>query len=161
MNHRPDVVYTSDLLCEDQFFEDLKLVMYNHLLIYNHILDLTRSNSIDLSSHAEQLKKVKEFINTFEVKKYVASALWNELYYMKRKFLKDRKNEKQLTDIQYLTFRRGNKDLIIKGNTLTIDKISGIAMLPEDTNLELFNTAMFINISYSNNENRIKVKAFK
>ena len=136
----------------------------NHLVIYNESLEiLQNSPEINFKSLTS---KVYSYIRNNNITPYIKSALLNELYYQHKKFKRNIKIKKLLTDIQYLTFV--SKDYTCK--SIKFDLVNNCLVIPsvecdislEDKLPELnSNELIYINISYSNINDKYKVTIYK
>lgn len=143
--------------------EYLRKCFLNHLVIYNYSLEILINNP-DIRFKDLKLK-CYEFIRKKNIKEFIRSPLFNEIYYQYKKF-KERniKSYKALTGIHYITFlvnSYNNKCFRKEGNKLIINGTDGYIELNEDLP-ELTNEdkMIYFNLSYSNKESKYQLSIF-
>lgn len=155
-------LYKEDISVSDDLSSVLKKYLLNHLVLYNHTLEvLEKTPNIKF----KDLKKIiYNYIIDKQIKEYISSCLYNEIYYLYKKYINNVKSQKCLTDIQYLTFyvnSYNNKNFNLVDNKIIFKNIEGHIelnkKLPELDENELF----YFNISYSNNENKYQLSIYK
>ncbi len=153
-------VYSRYMAVPDELDKKLKKVFMNHLVVYNYCLSALCDNPMmtfkDLKKHATQYVEAKQISPVFDL------ALYNELYYQYNKFKSNIRVQKLVTDIQYFTFLLKGyecKNVHISSDRARIefsDVDGGVDLdepLPELSSQDL----TYLNISYSNQENRYKL----
>lgn len=157
-------IYQSDVIVEYKLDEYLRKCFLNHLVIYNHSLDiLTKDPNIKF----RDLKaKCYEFIGKKQIKEFISNPLFNELYYQYKKFTKKNiRTSKKLTGIHYVTFlvngynnkcfkKDGNK-LIIHGTEGWIELIKDLPVISDDKSI------MYFNLSYSDQKSNYQLSVFQ
>ena len=145
-------IYDGELFVEEEDKKVLKRIFVNHLLIYNYSLGLLYDNP---ELRFEVLsRKVVDHIKQENVSPILRAAVHNEIYYQYKKFRRNVKVQKQLTDLQYFTFTvtsynntsfTMNKELD-KINILGVDlEMELESQLPELGSIKM----LYFNISYS------------
>jgi len=142
----------------------LKKCFVNHLLVYNQAL------SFLYQDETLTFKNLKRLINDYISEKKLSpindTTLYNEIYYQYKKFRRNIRIQKLITDIQYFTFlSRGyrTRGLIISNDRKVIyfkgfpGRINLNKELPEISKEDL----IYINISFSNIENRYRISIYK
>lgn len=138
----------------------MKKVFMNHLVIYNISLAI-------LYKHPEiSFKDLKKQALHYVVSRNIAPvfelALCNELYYQYKKFKSNIRVQKLVTDIQYFTFLLKDhscKSLILKEDhkTLYFPEIDMSVTLSKELPEFKEDSLTYLNLSYSNQENRYKL----
>lgn len=157
-------VYDHPVEITEDLDTSLKKVMLNHLLVYNYCLDLLyKQPEVDFQT----LKRLANaYIEEKGLSPVITSAMFNELYYQFKKFRKNVRIKKQLTDIQYLTFTVGgyeNNNFIYHQDKkeLSINGLEGKVQLTEPLPKLSGSGAVYVNLSYSNREDRYKLNVYK
>lgn len=157
-------LYIADVTVDPKLDEYLRKCFLNHLVIYNHSLDILIN---DPGIKFKDLKlKCYEFIEKKNITEFMGSPLFNELYYQYKKFTeKNIKTAKTLTGIHYITFLvngYNNKCFKVENNKLTIHGIDGYIELDEDLpDLPDDKRMLYFNISYSNQESKYQLSVFQ
>lgn len=157
-------VYDNEVEITGELDGSLKKVMLNHLLVYNYCLNLLYK---DPEISFQNLKRLAtNYIEEKQLTPVITSAMFNELYYQFKKFRKNVKIRKQLTDIQYLTFTVGgyeNNNFVYNEDKqeIKLQGLEGKIQLKEPLPLlEDFNS-VYVNLSYSNREDIYKLNVYK
>lgn len=144
----------------------LKKCLVNHMLIYNYSLQELYADS-EISFKA-LMKKVRTHIRVKEITTYIDIALMSELYYQYKKFKKNIRIQKLITDIHYFTFISNgynSKHLFVSPDRLTVRirlfEDQGEFTLHEPLPELQENELIYFNISYSNAEDRYKISIHK
>ena len=152
--------YSRYLVVPDELDKLLKKVFMNHLVVYNHCLGVLCDNPTmtfkGLKKHATQYVETKQISPVFDL------ALYNELYYQYNKFKSNIRVQKLVTDIQYFTFLLKGyecKNIHISPDRMKISfsDIEGQIDLDEPLPELSSEDITYLNISYSNQENRYKL----
>lgn len=149
-------IYETSVNISDEDKKVLKKVLLNHLLVYNYSLGLLYNNS------EERFEKVSKLSSDFITEKdllVLKTAVHNELYYQFKKFKRNVKVQKNITDIQYVTFTVNSYENT--SFTVAEDKMS-ITLTGPETVLNLEKelpdvdglNMLYFNISYSSIEDR-------
>lgn len=164
---RSPKIYNRALEIDEVSKNQIKEVLINHLVLYNWSLDwmrkeMSRTNyGLSRSMFAEPRvsfdrlkKKVIEYANQARLL-HIEFALTNELYYLHKKFRKNTRSRKEISDIQYLTFTVSKNRM--SGLRLSEDRLT---MSIDDTDIsftlnepfpEITDQGfLYVNISYSN-----------
>ncbi|EKD89663.1 MAG: hypothetical protein ACD_33C00014G0005 [uncultured bacterium] len=152
-------IYENEVIVDETFNKNIKECFINHLNIYNHALEISFNNPA--MGFKEKRKLVNDYINNKNFNNIVIEAVYMELYYQHKKFIKNIKSQKLLTSIQYLTFI--NKGLIFDfiNNTVKIKNIDGIIKLEKPITKEMLEGDRYINFSYSGSDNKYLLKIVK
>lgn len=157
-------LYQADVAVEERLDQYLRKCFLNHLIIYNHSLDILIKNP---GIKFKDLKlKCYEFIEQKQITEFMGSPLFNELYYQYKKFTeKNIKAAKTLTGIHYITFLvngYNNKCFSKEGNKLVIHGVDGYIELEEDLpELPDDKKMLYFNLSYSNQESKYQLSVFQ
>ena len=157
-------IYQADVAVQGTLDQYLRKCFLNHLIIYNHSLDILVKNP-DIKFKDLKLK-CYEFIEQKNIKEFIGSPLFNEVYYQYKKFKeKNIKSAKTLTGIHYITFLvngYNNKCFSKDGNKLLIHGVDGyielekdLPQIPDDKRM------LYFNLSYSNQESKYELSVFK
>lgn len=157
-------VYDEQVEVAEELDVILKKTFVNHLLVYNYCLHCLYKDP-EIPFHT--LKKIAtNYITEKNISPVIDSAVNNELYYQHKKFRKNIKILKQLTDIQYFTFTVGSytNSIFTVSTCLTKIKIKGVdgdivlskplPVLDEEVK------TIYLNFSYSGNENAYRVNLY-
>ena len=144
--------------------EALKRCFMNHLVLYNYSLSLLYDKPY--SSFKDIMKQVDARIEEKNTTPIIHIALMNELYYQYKKFKRNIRVQKLVTDIQYFTFFSNgyncrSMDVSEDRKSITLNDLPGVITLdkplPELNDEEV----VYINISYSNAEDKYKISMYK
>ena len=142
----------------------LKRCFLQHMAIYNHCLSLLYT---DQEIPFKKVKKYAEgYVDSKELTNVIKQPLANELFYQYKKFGKNIRVQKRVTDIHYLTFigngTKFGEVTITPGDTSII--ISGVPgelkftkPLPDLDRDKVY----YLNVSYSNRGDLFKVTIFE
>lgn len=157
-------VYDEKVEVDESLDKVLKQTFVNHLLVYNHCLHCLYKDP-EIPFHT--LKKIAtSHIAEKKISPVIDSAVNNELYYQHKKFRKNIKILKQLTDIQYFTFTVGSytnsifsvssclSKIQFKGIEGHIELLKPLPVLDDDVK------TIYLNFSYSGNENSYRVNLY-
>lgn len=145
-------IYDGELFIKEEDKKVLKRIFVNHLLIYNYSLGLLYDNPelrFELLS-----RKTVDHIKQEAISPILRAAVHNEIYYQYKKFRRNVKVQKQLTDLQYFTFTVTSYN----NTSFTMnEELNKIKLLGVDLEMELENQLpkvgstkmMYFNISYS------------
>lgn len=152
---------TKDIYIPEEHDRLIKDCMKNHIVLYNHALQLLHKNNYESVKMLQ--KAVKSFIDEHNIFPIVKTSIFIEIYYLYKKFRRGIRAQKNITNIQYMTFiindlQRAN----IKINTTatTTVKLKIKDFLTNKEFAELNNKVRFINFSYSNVNNTYVLAAF-
>lgn len=142
----------------------LKRCFINHLVIYNHSLEQLL-NDPELS-FKKLTKIVTDYVSSKSLTPVLDSAYMNELYYQYKKFKRNIRIQKKVTDIQYFTFiAKGYKSKAIKydelNKTLTIPELVGDIQLMSKLPDIGTDDVVYLNLSYSNLEDKYRVSVYR
>ena len=157
-------LYQADVVVEPRLDQYLRKCFLNHLIVYNHSLDILVKNP---SIKFKELKlKCYEFIEQKKITEFIGSPLFNELYYQYKKFTeRNIKAAKTLTGIHYITFLvngYNNKCFSKEGNKLVIHGVDGFIELEKDLpEIPDDKRMLYFNLSYSNQESKYQLSVFQ
>lgn len=157
-------LYQAYVIVEDKLDNYLRKCFLNHLIIYNYSLDILIKNP-DIKFR-DLKAKCHEFIKEKEIKEFISSPLFNELYYQYRKFTeKNIRAAKTLTGIHYITFlvkgydnkcfKKDGDKIIIHGADGYIKLNEDLPQIPDDKRM------IYLNLSYSNHESKYQLSVFQ
>lgn len=152
-------VYDEYVEVPESLSEVLLRTFVNHLNVYNYSLSILHKNNE--ISFKDLRKLIKSYLEINQVKPVLAIALFNELFYQYKKFKKFSRAQKRVSDIQYFTFLVTNdkaKEIVISQDRLSITFVTAGESITLPKPLPpIGNVPVYLNISYSNNEERYKV----
>lgn len=157
---KANLLYSEYVKVTEDLDSALKKCFVNHLVIYNY--------GLNLLYHDPEMtfNNLKRSANSYTQQKNISPildlAIYNELYYQFKKFKRNIKVQKLVTDIQYFTF-------LLKGyqcrcleisedkTSITFTGLPGVMKL--STPLPELNEedVIYLNLSYSNQEDRYKL----
>lgn len=161
---RREHLYSGELSLTTEDVDKMKAVFRNHLIIYNKALnELYKDRDIDMRSYLNRMNKE---IKSSKYTPVLSNAIGNEIYYQWRKFNRNFRSKKQLTDIQYITLTGSsyvNEDFEVSedGKFITLKEI-GVVLeldghLPEpESDMEL----LYFNVSYSSLEDGFRLTVY-
>ena len=157
-------VYDETVMVGEELDSQLKKTLVNHLLVYNYCLNVMyKQPDIDFQA----LKKLaSSYVEEKQLSPVLTSAMFNELYYQFKKFRKNVRIKKQLTDIQYLTFAVGgyeNNNFTYKEDTkeLKIHGLNGSIEIEKPLPSLTGPGSVYVNLSYSNREDQYRLNVYK
>lgn len=140
--------------------ETLKRCLVNHMLVYNYSLQKLYDNpEVTFKS---VLKDTINHTNFKGIAPIIHIALMNELYYQYKKFKRNIRVQKLITDLHYFTFISigyASKNLEVNADrtVVKIKDVPGELICDEPLPRIEDDTLIYFNISYSNAEDRYKV----
>ena len=156
-------IYDEQIVVSGDLDKQLKKTLVNHLLVYNHCLNtLYTSPETDFQS----LKRIAtKYIESKALVPIISSAMFNELYYQYKKFRKNVRVRKLLTDIQYLTFTVANYN---NSNFELSDDKAALKLIGMDGEVGLEkplpeisgDKPIYVNISYSSRDNIYRLNVY-
>lgn len=157
-------LYNEYVNVTDNLSVTLKHCFVNHLIVYNKALAFLYDN--------EELtfKGLKKLIVKYLIEKnlnpIIEVALHNEIYYQYKKFKRNIKIQKLITDIQYFTFLckgYSTKSIIVSDDRKTIkfEGFEGEISLDKELPLVSEDTLVYVNLSFSNIENKFMISIYK
>jgi hypothetical protein len=111
-------------------------------------------------------KEINKYIAERKLTPIIEIALLNEIYYQYKKFKRNVKIQKLITDIQYFTFLckgYSTRSLIVSDDKMTV-KFEGF---PGEVNLKkelpaiTDDCTLYVNLSFSNIENKYKISIYR
>lgn len=157
-----DQLYKENISISPELDESLKKCFLNHLVLYNYTLNILEKTP-DITF--KNLKKmVFDYIIEKDIVNYIGSSLYNELYYLVKKYKNNNKSHKQLSSIQYLTFyinSYDNKNFTLDGNKIFFKDFKGHITIEKPLPPIENNELIYLNISFSSNENQYQISVFK
>ena len=159
----PEKIYDEQIVPDEAGAKALKSYMNTHLVYLNEALDTLKAQP-HLS--LRDLKTiVREKIWKDNPEYVLTDVVYNELYYMYKKFVRRCKRVKLLTDIQYMTFivqglngkgvcyTPGSFRLRLPGRSGTVTLLKPLPQWQEGSML-------FLNLSYSGLEDQFRLSVF-
>jgi hypothetical protein len=154
--------YKENVTVSPELDESLKKCFLNHLVLYNYTLDVL-DKTPDI--HFKNLKKmIYDYIVEKNITIFIGSSLYNELYYLMKKYKNNNKSHKQLSSIQYLTFyinNYDNKNFTVEGDKIFFKDFKGHITIDKPLPPIENNELIYLNISFSTNENQYQISVFK
>lgn len=163
MSKRRVKLYDGEVYLSDEDVVKLKKVFVNHLLIYNFALDTLYSNpEIPFNRYADSVSN--EIRNT-ELSPIIRPALLNEIYYQFKKFRRNVRSKKQLTDIQYITFTvskyvNDQFEVNEEGNKLVLNDTGIVLNMEEPLPDPGKRNFLYFNLSYSSSQDRFMLSVY-
>ncbi len=155
-------LYNEEVNISEDLDVTLKKCFLNHLVLYNYMLEIIEK---DPYITFRKLKKVmQEYIQTKKIEEYLASSLYHEMHYLYKKYNNNNKSSKQLSSIQYLTFYindYNNRNFTLEDNKITFSNFKGYIELKKEFPVIVNKELIYLNISYSANENKYKISIYK
>lgn len=154
--------YNEEVIVSKELDITFKKCLLNHLILYNHILEVLEK---DPHITFRKLKKIiHEYITSKKIEEYLASSLYHEMHYLYKKYASNNRTFKQLSDIQYLTFYindYNNKNFSLKENRIIFANFKGCIELKKDFPIIENKELVYLNLSYSTNEDKYKISIYK
>jgi len=156
-------IYNEYVIVTDDLNKTLKKCFMNHLVVYNYSLGILYENPETVFNSL--IKTVTRYIKDKKIEPIIFQPLTNEIYYQYKKFKRNIRVQKLITDIQYFTFlSNGNKckNLLINNEEMyiSINNFEGKILLDKPLPEILENSITYINLSYSNMEDRYKLSIY-
>lgn len=152
-------IYVEYIEVTDDLDAILKKCFINHLVLYNYALSVRYDNEDITFKNLK--KKVMQHAKESNIRPIMDAALYNDIYYLCRKFSKNIKIQKLVTDIQYFTFLckgygSGNNKFTISDNRreIVFDLFPGKIVLPTELPYVRDDELLYFNLSYSGVEQR-------
>ena len=142
----------------------LKKCFVNHLLVYNQAL--TYLHKDEELSFKNLKKQIIKYIEEKKLSPIIEIALFNEIYYQYKKFKRNVKIQKLITDIQYFTFLckgYSTRSLIVSEDQLTVkfDGFPGQIELKKVLPTIGEEDPLYVNLSFSNIENKYMMSIYR
>lgn len=158
-------LYSATVVPKDGLGDTLKRLSLSHLTIYNHALEILRARP-DIWQHDLQTQVVA-FVEINNIPCLNMHAVRNELYYLYKKFRKQRTSQKHVTSIQYFTLilRNLKTGFAVLDETRTKLKFAGhdgYLELPAPME-EIHHTGkvFYMNLSYSTTADQFVLSLFE
>jgi len=153
-------VYSCYLDVPESLDKKLKKIFMNHLVVYNHCLGVLCGNPE--TTFKGPKKQASQYVASKQIAPIFDLALYNELYYQYNKFKSNIRVQKLVTDIQYFTFLLKGYDaknvhISADRKKISFTDIEGCIELEEPLPTLSSEDITYLNISYSNQENRYKL----
>lgn len=159
-------LHETEVLVSEKDRSTIKKILLNHIGIYNYALDTLQKNP---DYGLPQLNwRANRFAKDNNIEPILITAIHNELYYLYRKFSRNVRGKKRLSDIQYLTLSNTNLDnsrfcmsedgktFLIKEHDIVLELVEPYIHEPmEKEHLYYFN------ISYSSSEDKFQLTAYR
>ena len=152
-------IYVEYVEVTDDLSAILKKCFINHLVLYNYALTIRYENEDITFKNLK--KKVVQHAKEANISPIIDSALYNDIYYLCRKFRRNIKIQKLVTDIQYFTFlckgySSSNNKFTIQPNRreIVFDQFPGKITLPSELPYVREDELLYLNLSYSGVEQR-------
>jgi len=157
-------IYSEYVEVSKELDSTIKKCFVNHLVLYNYALGLLY-DSEDITYNTIK-KKVAVYIEEKNLFPVLVIPLFNELYYQFKKFKRNIKVQKKITSVQYFTYisrdytsKYINIDTV--NNEITFNEFEGKIILTKPLPEIEPNSQVYINISFSNAENKYKLSIHK
>ena len=142
----------------------LKRCFVNHLLVYNQALSYLHKD--EELTFKDLKKQIVKYIAEKKLAPVIEIALFNEIYYQYKKFKRNVKIQKLITDIQYFTFLcKGytGRSLIVSDDRMTVrfEGFPGEIKLKKELPTIGVEEPLYVNLSFSNIENKYKISIYK
>lgn len=157
-------LYNEDVEITPDLDAILKKCFVNHLLVYNQALSYLHEDS---EMTFKGLKKeIQKYITERELTPIIEIALLNEIYYQYKKFKRNVKIQKLITDIQYFTFLckgYSTRSLIVSEDRLSVkfEGFPGEIKLKKALPVASEENTFYVNLSFSNIENKYKISIYR
>lgn len=157
-------IYDAPIKVTPELDGQLRKTLVNHLLIYNHCLEILYRKP------ETEYRHIKKLATTYVEEAGLSPVIWpaahNELYYQYKKFRKNVRFRKLIKDTQYLTFlvagyNNHNLQYNAQEQTLQIKELEGKILLEEPLPETDGSTPLYINISYGGLEGRYRLNVYK
>lgn len=142
----------------------LKKCFVNHLLVYNQALSfLHKDEELTFKGLKKQIIK---YIGEKQLSPIIEIALFNEIYYQFKKFKRNVKIQKLITDIQYFTFLckgYSTRSITVSADrkTVTFDGFPGQITLKKELPVVGEEEPLYVNLSFSNIENKYMISIYR
>lgn len=157
-------IYNHDVDISPDLDTILKKCFVNHLLVYNQALTfLHRDGELTFKSLKKEIVK---YIAERKLSLIIEIALYNEIYYQYKKFKRNVKIQKLITDIQYFTFLcKGYtaRSLIVSDDRMSVkfEGFPGEITLKEQLPVIAEEEMVYLNLSFSNIENKYMISIYR
>lgn len=158
-------LYSGDIEVSKRDTKILKRIFVNHLLIYNYSLSVL-FNAPEMRFETLN-KKVIEYIAEKDIKPILKTAVHNEIYYQFKKFKRNVRVQKHLTDLQYFTFvvssyNNNSFNVNEERNCIYLNGLdTGVELKLHDSLPEQGESkTLYFNISYSSLEDRFMLSLY-
>lgn len=157
-------LYNEDVEITPDLDVILKRCFVNHLLVYNQALSFLHKN--DELTFKDLKKQIVKYIAEKKLAPVIEIALFNEIYYQYKKFKRNVKIQKLITDIQYFTFLcKGytGRSLIVSDDRMkiTFEGFAGEIQLKKELPVMAADDPVYVNLSFSNIENKYRMSIYK
>jgi hypothetical protein len=134
------------------------------MLLYNQALEYLH-NDEELTFKSLK-KQIIANLREKQLSPVIEIALFNELYYQYKKFKRNVKIQKLITDVQYFTFlSKGyiTRSLVVSEDrkTITFEGFEGSVNLQKELPEISEEESFYINISFSNIENKYMISLYR
>lgn len=142
----------------------LKKCFVNHMLLYNQALDYLHKNE-ELTFKSLK-KQIINHLKDKQLTPIIEIALFNELYYQYKKFKRNVRIQKLITDVQYFSFlSKGytTRSLVVNEDrkSITFEGFEGSIHLDKELPKINEEESFYINLSFSNIENRYMISIYR
>lgn len=157
-------LYNEDVEITPDLDVVLKKCFVNHLLVYNQALSFLHK---DEEMTFKNLKKeIIKYIAERKLSPIIEIALFNEIYYQYKKFKRNVKIQKLITDIQYFTFLckgYSTRTLIVSDDRMSVkfDGFAGEIKLKKPLPVIGADDPLYVNLSFSNIENKYMISIYR
>lgn len=142
----------------------LKKCFINHLLVYNQALSfLHKDEELTFKNLKKQIIK---YISEKQLSPIIEIALFNEIYYQFKKFKRNVRIQKLITDIQYFTFLckgYSTRSLLVSEDRMkiTFDGFPGEITMKKELPTISEEESLYVNLSFSNIENKYMISIYR
>lgn len=157
-------IYDEEVKVDQDLDKSLKRAFLNSLLVYNHCLGLLYKNP-ELTFQALRRLATK-YIEQQQLYPIITRAVYNEIYYQFKKFRKNVRVQKTLSNIQYFTFIINNYENVCftvneSRTEINLIELPGSIMLdkplPELTKDDVM---VYVNLSFSTKDNAYRINMY-
>ena len=157
-------IYDEKVIVDSDLDKSLKRAFLNNLLVYNHCLGLLYKNP-ELTFQALRRLATK-YIEEQKLYPIITRAVYNEIYYQYKKFRKNVRVQKTLSNIQYFTFIINDYDNVCftvneDRTEINLIELPGTIKLEKPLPVLTKDDAMvYVNFSFSTKDNAYRINMY-
>lgn len=157
-------IYDEEVEVDQDLDKNLKRAFVNSLLVYNHCLSLLYKNP-ELTFNTLRKKAVR-YVEEQKLYPIITRAMYNEVYYQYKKFRRNVRVQKTLSNIQYFTFIINDYENVCftvnkERTEINLIELPGAIKLkvplPELTEDDKM---IYVNLSFSTKDNAYRMSMF-